>query len=418
MLFLGVFVSTNCFASEVDELKKEVKELRARIIQLEKRLDVQQRTVAAQEGEIEQIKETGVMPQLDGIKLGAGSTFIIQGTSDANATSKKGEDVTDASYSMSLEFEKEVGNSGLAFLHIETGDGEGIEDELTLFSNVNRDQDDSGNAVNVTEAWYEHYLLDDQFTLTLGKIDATCYLDQNEFANDECGQFLGRIFRNASTLDFPDNNAGIRGLLTLENTPWLEVETQALDGDGDWEDVGDNLFLSGQLNFKPSLMEDREGNYRLYAWTNRTNHLLWDDQNQQWENNWGFGISADQEITDTIGLFTRYGWQDPDVYVSGADFSLEHSLSGGCQILGSLWGRDDDLIGLGLGLEMPSDEYKEYYSRKADDEGHFEAYYSCKINDSLTISPDFHMIWDAYGNDVADRDDTIYVFGTRAQVDF
>ena len=67
---------------------------------------------------------------------------------------------------------------------------------------------------------------------------------------------------------------------------------------------------------------------------------------------------------------------------------------------------------------MPSGDYKDAQSRNANDEGHFEAYYSYKLNDNFTISPDFHLIWDAYGKDVAGRDNTICVIGTRAQIDF
>jgi len=410
--FFVVLMVNTAFASEAG-LRKEINELKARVAELERKLD------ACSVPSTTHAPCATSRPSLtEGLSIGAGATFIIQGTNDANATSKAGEDVTDASYSVDLEVEKQLGDFGTAFIHLETGDGAGVEDELTLFSNVNRDADDSDNALAITEAWYEHSSFDDQLTLTVGKIDASAYLDQNEIANDECGQFLGHIFRNASTIQFPDNNAGIRGFITPEGMPWLEVEAQALDGDDDWEDIADHLFISGQLNFKKSLIKDRDANYRIYYWNKDTNHITWNDTNQQWESNHGWGISADQELSDVISLFARYGYQDPDVYASGADFSLEHSLSGGCQVAGSAWGRDDDHLGLAVGVEMPSDDYKNSQNRNANDEGHFEAYYSYKLNDHLTLSPDFQMIWDAYGDDVANRDDTIYVLGTRAQVDF
>jgi len=76
-----------------------------------------------------------------GLTIGAGATFILQGTANANGDdlAKNGEDVTDASYSMDLEFEKTFDDYGVAFLHLETGDGAGVEDELKVFSNVNRE---------------------------------------------------------------------------------------------------------------------------------------------------------------------------------------------------------------------------------------------------------------------------------------
>lgn len=61
------------------------------------------------------------------------------------------EDVTDASYSVDLEFAKEF-EKGQALIHLETGDGAGVDEELKLFSGVNRDADNSDNTVYVTEA--------------------------------------------------------------------------------------------------------------------------------------------------------------------------------------------------------------------------------------------------------------------------
>jgi len=413
--FIVIFLlSTLCFllsasflyADELSEMKAQVKALQARIEALE----------AAQEETEETIENIPAIAE--GLKIGAGATFIVQGTKDANATASKGEDVTDTSYSIDLIFEKEFDDFGMALLQLETGDGAGVEDELTLFSNVNRDTDDSNNSVSVTKAWYEHYLFDKQLAITFGKIDAGDYLDQNKIACDECAQFLGRMFKHASTIQFPDNNAGIHGVFSSDEAPWLEIEAQVLDGDDDWEDIGDEVFASGQVNLRPELIEGRECNYRFYGWYKDTDHIEWRNNTNMQEENYGFGTSIDQEITDVLTLFGRYGWQNPEVYASGVDFSLEHSWSAGARIMGSPWDREEDYIGLAVGMEVPSDDYKETQSRTGDSEGHFEAYYYCQLNDHLSISPDFQLIWDAYGNDVSDREDTIYVFGSRAQVDF
>jgi len=400
-------------ADELSDLKAQMKTMKEEMQKMQDKIEALE--IAQDESE-ERI--SGIPGIIDGIKIGTSATFIVQGTVDANATGSAGEDVTDASYSVDLTFEKEFGDYGMAFLQLETGDGAGVEDELTLFSNVNKDADDSDNSVALTKVWYEHYLFDKQLAVTFGKIDAGDYFDQNEIACDECTQFLGRMFKHASTIQFPDNNAGVRVFFTPLEASWLEVEAQVLDGDDDWEDIADEVFASGQVNFKPELIENRASNYRFYAWYKDTNHIEWQNTSNMKEENYGFGTSIDQEITDIVTLFGRYGWQNPEVYASGADFSLEHSWSVGCQMLGTPWNRDEDYVGLAIGMEMPSDDYKDSQNRNAKDEGHFEAYYACKLNDHLTVSPDFQLIWDPYGNDVSGRDDTIYVLGTRAQVDF
>jgi len=403
------------FAESVED---EVKELKARIAKLERRLDRQQETVAAQRNEIDEIKEAGVLPQLEGINIGAGVTFVIQGTDNANGSSlsAKGEDVTDGSYSIDLEFEKEFEDYGMAFIHFETGDGAGVEDELQVFSNVNRDADDSDNAIALTEAWYEHYFQSIPASLMVGKIDGTVLVDTNEYANDEATQFLGRIFRNSPTIKFPDNAAGF--CFGVEPIDVMDVQLLLMDADGDWEDIVDEIFFAGQLNFKPNLFE-RNGNYRVLGWLNDRDHTKWKDSAQKKEKTYGVGISFDQELTDDLGAFLRYGWQDPDVYLNGESFSLEYAWSTGLQLKGTGWGREDDVLGLAVGQAMPSDEYKKAGSNlNAKDEGHFEAYYNYKVNDHLTLTPDLQIIWNPYGKDATNGSDTIVVGGVKGQVDF
>ncbi len=426
-IFGIVFWSCNpVFAKTTEE---EIAELKARIIQLEERLAQQEnKTVEVEkiahgaEREISEFIEykpgEGVEIKPVGLRIGAGATFVLQGTNNANGDelAKNGEDATDVSYSMDLEFEKTFSDYGLAFLHLETGAGAGVENELQVFSNVNRDADNSDNSVSVTEVWYEHYFKALPLTLTFGKIDPTAYLDTNEYANDECTQFLGHIFRNSPVMEFPDDNAaGIR--VAINPADFLGIEFAAMDANADWEDVLDNMFLAGQLNFKPKLLE-RPGNYRVYGWLNDKDHIKWDDALKTKEKSYGFGLSLDQEITDVFGAFARYGWQNPEVYADGSEFSLEQSWSAGIRLAGNLWGRNDDIFAIAFGQVMPSDDYKKANDLKAKTESHLEAYYNIKVNDHLSVSPDIQVIWDPYGGDATNGDKTIFVGGVRAQVDF
>ncbi|MFH1493149.1 MAG: carbohydrate porin, partial [Candidatus Omnitrophota bacterium] len=113
-------------------------------------------------------------------------------------------------------------------------------------------------------------------------------------------------------------------------------------------------------------------------------------------------------------------WQDPKQRLNGLDddFSLEHSWSTGLQLSGSLWGRDEDMFAVAIGQAIPSDDYKKAGSLNAKDEGHLETYYSFKANDHLTLSPDIQVIWNPYGDDATNGDNTIVVGGLRTQVDF
>lgn len=384
------------FAQE-ESIRAEIDELKVRIVELEEKL-------AEQKEEI--------FPLMEGIKVGIGATFVVQGTVDANATPSKSEDVTDLSYSADIELEKSIGDFATAFIHLEGGQGDGVmgSDELDLFSGVNKDAT-AGNAnIAVAELWYEHNYLDDRLVLTFGKLDATCYFDTNEIANDECTQFLADMFKNSPVLEFPEDNAGgIR--VAASPAEWIEIGAGVLEADDSWEDIVDNIFAIGEINLKPTFL-GRGGNYRFYGWFNDKDHTKYLDTSKTEEEGYGFGLSFDQELTtDIITAFARFGWRDEEVY------DCDISWSVGFQVLGEPWNRPDDVLGLAVGQVMPGDDYGKV-GNPDHDEGHFEAYYNIHLNDHLSLSPDVQVIWNPKGDGTAGRDDTITVLGVRAQVDF
>ncbi len=356
-----------------------------------------------------------------GLEIGAGATVIVQGTNNANADGTK-EDRTDASYSADITLAKEFESiDGRAFVHLEAGTGDGLEDNLALYSNVNRDADND-NEVHLTEVWYEQGACHDRLALTFGKLDPTVFFDTNEAANDETTQFLGRIFRNNPTVEFPDNTLGVR--FAYMPKKWVEFNVGFFDANADWEKVGDDAFCAGQVTFKPEVF-GRQGNYRILGWYNDLPHTSWLTPTNDKEPAFGFALSFDQMVTEEVMLFCRYGWQDPRVYnpslttTGDRIFSLEQSWSAGVQVEGGLWGRQKDVLGFAVGQAMASGDYKKSNSAlAAKSEGHLEAYYNIHLNDYLSISPDFQYIWNPFGQDVPGNTDPVCVWGLRSQIDF
>lgn len=417
--------------SRVEALEKKVNTQDTHIKSQESVIGAQQGKISEYESKLSQFEENlhripGAPIQLmEGLELGAGGTMIVQGANNINYddgnTEKKSR--TDGSYSADVTLGKEFKEiGGRAFLHLEAGQGAGLDDNLTLYSGVNRDAGDSEAKVEVTEFWYEQGLFKDKAALTFGKLDPTAYFDQSEAANDETTQFLGSIFRNSPVVEFPDNGAGIRfAYLPVE---WLELGYGLFDGSGSWEKIGDNLFNIGQAHFKTNFF-GLSGNYRFYGWNNNVDHTKWLDSEKNKEAAYGFGLSFDQKLNDIVTLFTRYGWQNPEVFnpeltaADGSNYSLEQSWSAGFQVEGKPWGRENDVFAFAVGQVMPSDDYKKAndgYLAKA--EGHLEAYYRIHVNDHLSISPDFQYIWNPFGKDIAGNTGGIFVGGLRAQVDF
>jgi len=451
LIFLSIvscFAVSDIFAEEYVSLE-QYRQLENRVLALENKLGEydkcmneqkqcileQNKKITEYESRLAQFdtdlhRQTGAPISIaEGLEIGAGGTMIIQGTNNANNVATdvtKKESRTDASYSADITFGKEFKEvGGRAFLHLEAGQGAGLEDNLTLYSNVNRDADNDNN-VRLTELWYEQALFKDKAALTFGKLDPTAYFDNNDVANDETTQFLGRIFRNSPTIEFPDNTAGIR--LAYMPLEWLELGYAVFDGNRDWEKIGDNLFNIGQVTFKTSVF-DLPGNYRFLGWNNNVYHTKWLDTEETKEANYGFGLSFDQKVNDIITLFTRYGWQNPKVYnpdimaTGDLNYSLAHSWSAGFQVEGKPWGREKDVFAFAVGQAIASKDYKKAGEpldpvRRAKPEGHLEAYYRVHVNDHLSLSPDFQYIWNPFGKDIADDTNCVFVGGMRAQVDF
>ncbi|MDD3088765.1 MAG: carbohydrate porin [Candidatus Omnitrophica bacterium] len=422
---------------EFREMKELLKKQNDRIEELEKRLMTQDSTIAEQKKSTEKRlnelsgedisarlkRELGEMHGLPGgLDIGAGLTMVGQGAANANnpdATDGK-KARFDGSYSADLEIGKDFDDFGRAFIHLEAGQGDTVESELSVFSNVNRDAGDSNAHLDITEAWYEHYLFDKQITITGGKIDATCYLDTNAFANDETAQFLGHIFRNSAVIDWPDDNGfGARMYLAPEFAKFVDVEMLYMNERGDWENLFDNPFIGGQFNFMPAKAfgydeEMWEGNYRVLFWYNGAAHSKVKDPDVLKRGNAGFGFSMDQKITDVYGVFGRFGWANPTVNDLAYDWSF------GGQMTGKYWNREDDVVAVAIGQVIPGKEYRDINEfHKA--ETHIEAYYSFQVNKYLTLSPDMQIIWDPNGGGIngIDKDaETVFVYGIRGQVSF
>jgi len=448
LLVIVFFCSVPVFADEAS-IREEINQLKERVAILEQKLVTQDKCINDQkqcildqtkkiseyETKLSQFdtdlhRQTGKPIALaEGLDISAGATMIVQGTNNVNNASsdaQKKASRADASYSTDITIGKEFKEfGGKAFLHLENGQSNGLEDSLTLYSNVNRDADDHEN-IRVTEIWYEQGLFKDKAAVTFGKLDPTAYFDNNEAANDETTQFLGRIFRNSPTIEFPDNTAGIR--LAYMPKEWIELGYGVFNGNGDWKNIGNNLFNIGQVAFKTDFL-NLPGNYRFYGWNNNVYHTKWLDTEKTKEAAYGFGLSFDQKASDVVTLFARYGWQNPEVYnpdlkaTGDKEYSLEHSWSTGFQIEGKPWGRENDVLAFAVGQVFPSSDYKKAGesldpARKAEPEGHLEAYYRFFVNKHLSLSPDFQYIWNPFGKDVTEDTSPIFVGGMRAQVDF
>jgi high affinity Mn2+ porin len=368
--------------------------------------------------------------QGQGFIIGVNATMILQGTSNPNAVTDATKNVADASYAAEVTFTKNFDKvNGKAFLRYEAGQGNGINQDLSLFCNANASAF-PGQGIWVAEAWYEQKLFSDHFDGAIGYLFPAAYFDNNNAANDQTTQFLNSIFVNNPTFEMPVYAPGlVIKLLPLDN---VEISGGTFDANGDWQRIGDNLFNVGQLSYSPVIFGST-GNYHIFGWYNRLPHRLWSDTSAGQENSYGFGLSIDQRITETITAFARFGRRSPNNYdfqavEASQNYStlISQSWSIGAQISGKPWHRKNDVAGIGFGQALPSSNYKAAMElANAAPESHFEIYYRIKCFEHMGISPDFQYIMGPFGKDqnpfrqgTIGNTPAIAIVGIRSMVDF
>ncbi len=318
--------------------------------------------------------------------------------------------------SVDLEMSREFGSTDRAYLLLEMGSGRNPEQDVASFAGIVDEAlsmvpvaTDDGN-VRISEAWYEH---DFTFSggkarLRFGKVDLTTDFDTNEYANDECAQFISGEFINNIAVEFPDYGFG--------TMLWIDTENFSLgfgyaDANADWQEILDYPFFIGEIDFRANFL-DQAGNYRFYAWYNGDKYAHKEIQGNDYKAGYGFGVSFDQELRDGIGIFFRYGWQNSSVH------EYDNTLACGLSVSGKFWDRKEDTVGIGFGVAFLSDDYEKALTNakdSPDDEYHLEVYYSIKINDSLTITPDIQWTDNPSGYS---NYDSFWVVSTRAVWEF
>jgi high affinity Mn2+ porin len=142
---------------------------------------------------------------------------------------------------------------------------------------------------------------------------------------------------------------------------------------------------------------------------------------------YGFSITADQQVTEDLGVFARLGWNDGHTE-TWAFTEIDRSASIGLSLKGTGWHRPDDVVGVAGVINALAHDHREYLG--ADGYGfiigdgqlpHYapeqivEAYYFFKMMDHVFITPDAQFInHPAYNSDRG----PVFVGGLRVHIEF
>jgi hypothetical protein len=248
-------------------------------------------------------------------------------------------------------------------------------------------------------AWYQHTFSlreDASLAATVGIIDATDYLDDNAYANDEYTQFMNEALVNGPNAFLPSYDPG--GALVWNAGPWslsgviMHVHEND-DGNG-------YNFYGAQLGYTLETALG-EGTYRVLL--DRTSKDFAEGEGESKHKRASILFSFDQQLGRVVGGYLRVGWQNNDAAVN-----YDGIWSGGLDIRGRPWGRADDNIGLGYA-------YLDGANLDINRSQVAEAYYRFVINPYLALSADIQYMKD----DLRHQEDPEgFIYGVRLTAEF
>ncbi len=393
-------------------------------------------------------KQARQIEALEGITVGASLTGVVQKANRQGTAAGSRE--TRANYRGDLSVSLpggEVGDiEGRIFTHVRLGQGNGLALRPTYASTANTTAFEVASApaddsfAILAQAWYQLKVplprngvkarSREHLHLTVGKIDPFLFFDQNAAADDESAKFLNNAFVHNPLLDSGgDTGADAYGFAPGAIFQYVNERDKAsvwglslgVFGSGPGANFTGSLsapFVIAQadttwrLNYLP-------GNYRAYLWHNgrATGYDRVERRHR------GFGMSADQKVTDTLTLFGRYGHE-----LAGR-VRFDRALTLGAESNGSAWGRGADALGFAIGalrtsldfrndspaLDADRDGRADFGYRAEGWERMAEVYYRIRVNSRFELSPDFQLIQ----RPAADRSASLVkVAGLRAKVGF
>jgi len=252
-----------------------------------------------------------------------------------------------------------------------------LEDDVRDINGSNRDY--------LLNAWYRHifeFPNDHTLTLTGGVIDATDYVDDNLYANDEYTQFMNAALVNGPNGFAPSYDVG--GAVEWEFGSWGIT--------GVFMNVAANQF-GNSYNFFAAQIGHRvntplgKGTYRLVGQI--TDAEFPNARGDAKEPLMGGFLSFDQELGDTFGAWIRFGWQD-----DRARIDYDALFSGGLNITGTWYGRDEDNIGIGYAYLNGRNN--------CDAKNVVEAYWRFVLHEYIAVTADLQYMDDRRANEADD----------------
>lgn len=222
------------------------------------------------------------------------------------------------------------------------------------------------------------YLPSKYLSFTVGKIGVADYFDDNKFSHDPRTQFMSWALMDNGAWDYPANTRGYTPSVILEYvSPKHELRYgfSLVPSTANGSEINWNISKAsshtieytrrhkiknqkGAIRFLGFITTTNMGNYQQSIALSPVNPNI-EDTRKYGNIKYGFGINAEQNITNDFGCFFRASWNDGN-NETWAFTEIDHSISTGLSLTGQRWKRENDNIGLAYvasGISQPHRNY-------------------------------------------------------------
>ena len=281
-------------------------------------------------------------------------------------------------------------------------------------------------------------------TILAGRLFLPDIIDNNKYSDEPRTTFLNWSNWAGGAFDFPADQLGYSygAIVELNQKNWaIRGGYLLMDSVSNSNDFDMHLFKRGEylveLENRYTLLS-RPGVLRTIGWVNSgymgsfrdtlDNPALNLDitQTRAGRIKWGYVINLEQSLTDDVGLFGRWSWNDGKTEIM-AFTDINASLSTGVSVQGKSWGRPDDTFGLAGAVNALSSDYRDFIAAGGTGvligdgmlnyhhERSLETYYAYSLRKDTKLTFDYQLITNPAYN--ADRG-PVSVFTGRFHAEF
>lgn len=379
------------------------------------------------------------------------------------------------SLSATLFLEKKIWKGATFYFNPEVSGGQGLSGSLGVAGALNGEIYRVGSpapSVYIARAYWQQqipltkknyeWLNDDEnqisekvaterITISAGKFSMADFFDDNNYSHDPRTQFFNWALMANGAWDYPANTRGYTSGVMVEyyRPKWQVRATSVMvpviaNGSKMEYVVGKahaeaiEICRSILINKKPGMIRlvvaqnyNRAPSYRvgIHAIQINDTALLNVFAGNAEGTKYGgkkftLGISADQQINNSLGVFLRAGWNDGK-YATWAFTEIDQTMSGGLILKGDYWKRPSDNFGIACAINGISKYHRDFLANGGNgfiigdgklNYGHeviLETFYAFPITHFFTITADYQFVnHPAYNKDRG----PVNVFSLRGHV--